>query len=228
MTTTELTVLRVFVGPDGRGGNPLAYSSRARRSRPTGDRPLPSTSTSRRPSSSTAASRAGSGSSRRSRAAVRRPPVGRHVVVASRDWHADRRAPSAGRRRPRPARPAAHLGHRRPGVGRPRVPLRGAFLAGRRRGARPAADGRPRRYVWSWIDESAGELRSRCFPTDFGIAEDEATGLAAVILGGRLKRPLTIRQGVGSEILVRPQPDGMVEIGGRVELVERRPYEVAQ
>jgi predicted PhzF superfamily epimerase YddE/YHI9 len=88
--------------------------------------------------------------------------------------------------------------------------------------------GNPGVYVWSWIDESAGELRSRCFPTDFGIAEDEATGLAAVMLGGRLRRPLTIRQGVGSEILVRPQPDGMVEIGGRVELVERRPYKVAQ
>jgi len=68
------------------------------------------------------------------------------------------------------------------------------------------------------------EIRSRCFPTDFGILEDEATGLAAVMLGGELRRPLTIRQGVGSEILVRPQPDGMVEIGGRVELVERRPF----
>ena len=88
--------------------------------------------------------------------------------------------------------------------------------------------GDPGLYVWAGSTSPAGELRSRCFPTDFGIAEDEATGLAAVMLGGRLKRPLTIRQGVGSEILVRPQPDGMVEIGGRVELVERRPYEVAQ
>jgi predicted PhzF superfamily epimerase YddE/YHI9 len=85
--------------------------------------------------------------------------------------------------------------------------------------------GTPGQYVWAWIDEAAGEVRSRCFPTDFGIAEDEATGLAAVRLGGELRRPLTIRQGVGSEILVRPWPDGLVEIGGRVELVERRPFE---
>jgi predicted PhzF superfamily epimerase YddE/YHI9 len=86
--------------------------------------------------------------------------------------------------------------------------------------------GTPGQYVWAWIDEAAGELRSRSFPTDFGILEDEATGLAAVMLGGELNRPLTIRQGVGSEIVVRPWPDGMVEIGGRVELVERRGYEL--
>ena len=41
-------------------------------------------------------------------------------------------------------------------------------------------------------------------------------------MGGDLRRDLTIRQGVGSEILVRPQPDGTIEIGGRVELVETR------
>ena len=71
-------------------------------------------------------------------------------------------------------------------------------------------------------------VRSRYFATDFGIAEDEATGAAAVVLGGELRRPLTIRQGVGSEILVRPRPDGMVEIGGRVELVERREFALGQ
>ena len=54
------------------------------------------------------------------------------------------------------------------------------------------------------------------------IVEDEATGAAAVAMGGDLRRDLTIRQSVGSEILVRPQPDGSVEIGGRVELVETR------
>jgi hypothetical protein len=43
-------------------------------------------------------------------------------------------------------------------------------------------------------------------------------------MGGLLGRPLTIRQGVGSEILVVPGGDGTVEIGGRVELVERREY----
>jgi predicted PhzF superfamily epimerase YddE/YHI9 len=84
------------------------------------------------------------------------------------------------------------------------------------------------RYVWAWIDEPAGILRSRYFATDVGIREDEATGAAAVVMGGRLGRPLTIRQGVGSEILVRPQADGTIEIGGRVELVETREYVLAQ
>ena len=46
--------------------------------------------------------------------------------------------------------------------------------------------------------KSAGRLRSRYFPTDLGIVEDEATGAAAVVMGDRLGRPLTIRQGVGS------------------------------
>ena len=46
-------------------------------------------------------------------------------------------------------------------------------------------------------------------------------------MGGDLGRDLTIRQGVGSEILVRPQPDGTVEIGGRVELVERRDHDTS-
>jgi predicted PhzF superfamily epimerase YddE/YHI9 len=90
------------------------------------------------------------------------------------------------------------------------------------------AMGEPGRYVWAWIDERAGILRSRYFATDVGILEDEATGAAAVVLGGLLGRPITIRQGVGSEILVRPQTDGTVEIGGRVELVQTREYDVGQ
>jgi hypothetical protein len=43
-------------------------------------------------------------------------------------------------------------------------------------------------------------------------------------MGAMLGRPITIRQGVASEILVRPQADGTIEIGGRVELVETREY----
>ena len=88
--------------------------------------------------------------------------------------------------------------------------------------------GTPGRYVWAWVDEPAGTIRSRYFATDVGILEDEATGAAAVVMGDRLGRDLTIRQGVGSEILVRPQADGTIEIGGRVELVERRPFEAAR
>ncbi len=89
----------------------------------------------------------------------------------------------------------------------------------------PPAMGERGRYVWAWEDEAAGRLRSRFFPTDLGIAEDEATGAAAVVLGDLLGRSLTIRQGVGSEIHVRPGNDGTVAVGGRVELVEHRAFD---
>jgi predicted PhzF superfamily epimerase YddE/YHI9 len=73
------------------------------------------------------------------------------------------------------------------------------------------------RYAWAWIDEAAGTLRSRYFPTDLGILEDEATGAAAVVMGDRLGRPLTIRQGVASELQVRPDLSaGTVDVGGFV------------
>jgi len=84
--------------------------------------------------------------------------------------------------------------------------------------------GQPGVYVWAWIDEPAGVVRARYFPTELLIVEDEATGAAAVRMGALLGRPLEIRQGVGSQILVRPQADGTIEIGGRVELVETREY----
>ena len=86
--------------------------------------------------------------------------------------------------------------------------------------------GEPGVYVWAWLDEPAGIVRARYFATDFLIREDEATGAAAVKMGGILGRPITIRQGVGSEIVATPQPDGTIEIGGRVDLVETREYAV--
>lgn len=84
--------------------------------------------------------------------------------------------------------------------------------------------GEPSRYVWAWIDEAAGHLRARYFPTDIGIVEDEATGAAAVVMGDRIGRPLEIHQGVGSRIHVRPFGDGTVEIGGVVVLDEVRAF----
>jgi predicted PhzF superfamily epimerase YddE/YHI9 len=79
--------------------------------------------------------------------------------------------------------------------------------------------------VWAWEDESSGRVRARVFPRALGIAEDEATGAAALLLGGELRRPITIHQGVGSRIDVRPAADGrLVEVGGRVERLETRDY----
>jgi predicted PhzF superfamily epimerase YddE/YHI9 len=90
----------------------------------------------------------------------------------------------------------------------------------------PGQAGEPGLYVWAWEDESAGRLRSRYFPTDLGIIEDEATGAAAVVMGDRLGRPLTIRQGLGSELIVRPDPiSGTVDVGGRCRLEAIRSFE---
>jgi predicted PhzF superfamily epimerase YddE/YHI9 len=91
-----------------------------------------------------------------------------------------------------------------------------------------ALDGSPRSDVeigmWAWIDEEAGVLRERVFAEPFGIPEDEATGAAAVALTARLGRALDIRQGRGSRILTEPLEDGMVQLAGRVALDEVRDY----
>jgi predicted PhzF superfamily epimerase YddE/YHI9 len=76
--------------------------------------------------------------------------------------------------------------------------------------------------AWAWEDEAAGRLRARVFPNGIGIAEDEATGAAALQLGALLGRDLVIRQGEGSELHVRPADDGTGAVGGRVAL-DREP-----
>jgi predicted PhzF superfamily epimerase YddE/YHI9 len=79
---------------------------------------------------------------------------------------------------------------------------------------------------WAWEDEAAGLVRSRVFAPRYGIAEDEATGAAAVRLVSQLGRPVTIRQGAGSLLRARPGPDGTAEVGGEVVLAEARVYPV--
>jgi predicted PhzF superfamily epimerase YddE/YHI9 len=85
-------------------------------------------------------------------------------------------------------------------------------------------DGHDHAGVWAWEDRGAGRIRARVFPVRIGIQEDEATGAHAVRLAAQLGRRITIQQGKGSLILAEPQPDGTVEIGGRVEPVEVREY----
>jgi predicted PhzF superfamily epimerase YddE/YHI9 len=79
-------------------------------------------------------------------------------------------------------------------------------------------------YAWSWIDEAAGTIRARSFVPEEGIAEDEATGSAALALCDRLERPITIHQGHGSVLLCRPLPGSRIEVGGAVVLDEVREY----
>jgi predicted PhzF superfamily epimerase YddE/YHI9 len=85
-------------------------------------------------------------------------------------------------------------------------------------------DGHDLAGVWAWEDRSTGRVRVRVFAPRVGVEEDEATGANAVVLAARVGK-ITIRQGRGSLILAEPQSDGTVEIGGRTELVEVREYE---
>ncbi len=86
--------------------------------------------------------------------------------------------------------------------------------------AHPAAEPHELLEVWAWEDEKRGEVRARVFAPAVGVAEDEATGSAALRLCAQEARPLRIRQGVGSLILARPGGGGTVEIGGRCVLDE--------
>jgi predicted PhzF superfamily epimerase YddE/YHI9 len=81
-------------------------------------------------------------------------------------------------------------------------------------------------YCWAWLDEAAGRVRARSFAPEAGVAEDEATGAAAVRLVTALGRPILIRQGQGSELHARPGPDGAAEVGGRVVEDSRLQYAV--
>jgi predicted PhzF superfamily epimerase YddE/YHI9 len=79
-------------------------------------------------------------------------------------------------------------------------------------------------YAWAWIDEDAGTIRARSFAAAFGIAEDEATGSAALALSASLGRELTINQGRGSVLVARPLKGGRAEVGGGVALDELRDH----
>ena len=79
-------------------------------------------------------------------------------------------------------------------------------------------------YAWAWIDEAAATIRARCFIEEAGIAEDEATGSAAIVLSDNLGRAVTIHQGRGSVLVVCPLGDGRVEVGGAVRLDEVRDH----
>ena len=223
---TMLDVLRVFVGPDGRGGNPLGVFQDG-----------PAIAPERRQS---VAAELGFSETvfidarDAERAVIRiftpaaELPFAGHPTVGTAWLLAELGTPGVTLRVP-----AGELATWREGE-RTWIRARAAwvhdFTIVRLASAAEveALDGPPQGetniYVWAWEDEAAGRLRARYFPLAFGIAEDEATGAAAVFMGDRLARPLVIRQGVGSEILVRPGPDGTVEVGGRVERVEVRRF----
>ncbi len=79
-------------------------------------------------------------------------------------------------------------------------------------------------FFWAWIDEAAGRLGARCFAPGAGIAEDEATGSAVLALAVSLDRPISVRQGRGSELVARPLGEGRGEVGGRIVPDEAREW----
>lgn len=84
--------------------------------------------------------------------------------------------------------------------------------------------GEPSWYAWAWEDRSTGSIRSRYFAPEYAIPEDEATGAAAVLITARLGHGLEIHQGRGSRLSTRLGADGSVDLGGRAVLDETRPH----
>jgi predicted PhzF superfamily epimerase YddE/YHI9 len=82
--------------------------------------------------------------------------------------------------------------------------------------ADPTAFSEGQHYVWAWVDEDAGEVRSRMFAPAMGIVEDQATGAAAIGFTGLQQRDLTITQGEGSRIATTWEGDGWATVGGLV------------
>jgi predicted PhzF superfamily epimerase YddE/YHI9 len=219
---TALHVLRVFLGPDGRGGNPLAVFldgaaiPSADRQRIAAELGFSETVFVDDPSE---------GAIRIFTPGTELPFAG-HPTVGCGWLFRETGAPATTLRPPAGDVPVRHDAERtwiraRPEWVHPfaRRQLASADAVDAAVGPALGAAGI---YVWAWVDESHGIVRARYFPTDLGIVEDEATGAAAVKLGSLLGRALTIRQGMGSEILVRPHDDGSIEIGGRVALIEVR------
>jgi predicted PhzF superfamily epimerase YddE/YHI9 len=71
-------------------------------------------------------------------------------------------------------------------------------------------------YLWTWLDRDSGQIRSRMFANELGVAEDEATGSAAARMTDFLSRDLDITQGGGSKIHTTWSPEGWVLVAGRV------------
>ena len=212
----DLHVLRVFTGDDGEGGNPLGVFLDGG-SVPTGRRQAAAAEIGF--SETVFVDDATSGSLQIFTPATELPFAGHPLVGTA--WLL--------------ARERTALDSLHPPAGRVPVRLEGdrAFVSGRPEWApgyewfelgsaaevealAAAPGGHEMGCAYAWIDAGRGVVRARVFPRRLGIAEDEATGGAAVRLGALLGRDLVIRQGRGSVIGVRPCEGGWVEIGGGV------------
>ena len=213
---TTLHVLRVFVGPDGRGGNPLgvfldgAAIPPDRRQAVAFDLGF----------SETVFVDDASEGAIRIFTPGRELPFAGHPSVGTGWLFHEAGAPATTLRLPAGEVPVRHDADRTWIRARPEwvhefrrdhLPSPAAVEA-----AVGPALGEPGIYVWSWLDEAAGIVRARYFATDFLIAEDEATGAAAVRITDYLSRDLTIVQGKGSVIQTEWSADGWVWVAGQV------------
>ena len=215
----ELHVLRVFVAPEGTGGNPLgvfldgAAVPEGRRQAVAADLGFSETVFVDDP---------GAGVVRIFTPAAELPFAGHPLVGTS--WLLAREGTAVAVLRP----PAGEVPTFTDGDGvtwirgraewAPQMSFRQLADPGQVDALDGAPDGLGFVDCWAWEDEAAGRVRARVFAPAFGIAEDEATGAAAVRLVSRLGRPVTIRQGAGSLLRARPGPDGTAEVGGEVAL----------
>ncbi|MFG1815055.1 PhzF family phenazine biosynthesis protein [Kribbella sp. NPDC049174] len=71
-------------------------------------------------------------------------------------------------------------------------------------------------FLWAWQDEPAGTIRARAFAPAMGITEDEATGSAVTQLTAQLTRDLLVIQGAGSHLHTTWHPPTHASVGGRV------------
>lgn len=219
-----LHVLRVFVGPDGRGGNPLGVFLDG----PAVPAPLRQAVAAELGFSETVFVEDAAGRVRIHTPTVELPFAGHPLVGTS--WL----LAAVGRPTDVLRPPAGEVATWRDGAGRHWVRGRAEWAPAMtlRRYDDPAAvdaligapDGLGFVDAWAWADEAAGEVRCRVFAPAVGVAEDEATGAAAVRLVTALARPLAISQGVGSLLLARPGPGGSAEVGGASVLVETRDH----
>ena len=223
---TRLHVLKVFVGEDGRGGNPLGVFLEGsavpedRRQEVAADLGFSETVFVDDPER---------GKLRIFTPATELPFAGHPLVGTA--WLLAREGYEAPMLRP----PAGEVAVSFDGdltyiVGRPEWAPRFEHL----RFGSPAEvdglsgppEGRDLVGVWAWEDEESGVARVRVFAPRLGVEEDEATGAYAVRLCSHLGRELEIHQGEGSLLLARPNPDGSVRIGGKVGLVKEKEYQV--
>ena len=214
---TDLHTLRVFLGPDGGGGNPLGVVLDGAALRRGERQAFAAELGYLRDRVRRSIARPASCGSTRRRSSCRSPGI-RSVGTAwllAQTGHAGRHAAPAGRRGPDVERGRPDVDPRPAGVERRPTTSRGSTRwRTSTRSRSPAAT--------RWSPHGRGRTRPRaacareCPERDRHRARSEATGAAALQFGALLGRDLVIRQGEGSELHVRPADDGTVAVGGRV------------